>query len=475
MKRRLLSLALAMLLTLFAFSVSVFADDSDVGTDIENQYSMRFFVDTVAVGNDDETVQVNINVERNGGFAAMIYQIQFDKDVLSLEQQPTLGDLEGFEFTGGPLQQGKHIGMLVSEENVYGDGAVVTYTFKINPAAKSGTHEIELITNGVAELPDGGKIDLEIFDENSYPILATSTLGGITIPGYTVTYDANGGSGAPDSQIKDKNDSVRISSVIPERDGHQFLGWSTDKTASSVKYKAGDKYSENANLELYAVWKKLENVAGEIDIAVSAVEGKAGDEIEVVISVANNPGVGGMQFDVVFDETKLAYKTASVVSYDEESGITLDSFMFTKPNIETVTNKLPILLLANVENLVGDGDVLKITFEVLDDAEDGFTDVSVIPVEFFKYSGENMSEATLVPNITNGGVEIVSQLLGDIDLDEDVDIDDAILLFQYSMVPDIYPIDYKGNVDFTKDGEVGIDDAILLFQYSMLPDIYPIG
>lgn len=65
-------------------------------------------------------------------------------------------------------------------------------------------------------------------------------------------------------------------------------------------------------------------------------------------------------------------------------------------------------------------------------------------------------------------------LLGDIDGNDTVDLDDAILLFQHSMLPELYPISYAGNVDFNKDGTVDIDDAVLLFQYSMLPDLYPL-
>lgn len=63
---------------------------------------------------------------------------------------------------------------------------------------------------------------------------------------------------------------------------------------------------------------------------------------------------------------------------------------------------------------------------------------------------------------------------GDIDGNGSVDIDDAILLFRHSMLPETYPIDYAENTDFNKDGKLDIDDAILLFRHSMLPDLYPI-
>jgi hypothetical protein len=66
-------------------------------------------------------------------------------------------------------------------------------------------------------------------------------------------------------------------------------------------------------------------------------------------------------------------------------------------------------------------------------------------------------------------------LLGDITGDNSVDILDAVLLFQHSMMPEAYPVSYAGNLDVTKDGNIDINDAVLLFQYSMMPEVYPIA
>ncbi len=66
-------------------------------------------------------------------------------------------------------------------------------------------------------------------------------------------------------------------------------------------------------------------------------------------------------------------------------------------------------------------------------------------------------------------------LLGDVNGDGGVDFKDALSLFQYSMTPELYPIDYTGSVDFDKNVTVDLADALRLFQYSMLPDAYPIG
>lgn len=74
---------------------------------------------------------------------------------------------------------------------------------------------------------------------------------------YTISYNANGGSGAPSPQTKTHNIALTLSSTIPTRDGYEFLGWSTSSTATSATYSAGDSYTSNAAATLYAVWKVL--------------------------------------------------------------------------------------------------------------------------------------------------------------------------------------------------------------------------
>ncbi len=491
MKKRLISLVLAAFMVLALMPVTVAADDTDVGVD--NQFVMQFSVDKVTVGNNDETVDISINVDVNIGFAAMNYQLVFDKDVFILDQQPRVNSDMGFEFVGGPLDmaanEGKHLGMLLSEENVYKNGVLVTYTFKIAPGAKAGVHSIRLITDGGnVQLPGGGKIELEVLDDNFVNMTnVTSIAGGVTIPGYEVAYDANGGTGAPASQIKSKGEFVYISSIVPDRDGYRFLGWSTSASAHSAKYKAGDKYEEDSDVTLYAVWERLGDIAGTIDLAVERVEAKAGDEIEVAISLDNNTGLLDLQFVLTFDDTKLKYLSARQVpaptspGAEDEDPFELHMLQFIPPVASSVTNSGNFSFTLNHAyagqgfNRLGNGDLAYVKFKVLDEAEDGFVDISIVPVTAHKIHGEAAQTTPLDINVTNGGVEISSQLLGDVNLDGSVDLNDAILVLQYSMFPDDYPIEYRGGVDFTKDGNVDISDAILLLQYSMFPDDYPIA
>jgi len=120
------------------------------------------------------------------------------------------------------------------------------------------------------------------------------------------------------------------------------------------------------------------------------------------------------------------------------------------------------------------GDYVRYTFEVPETAAEG----SEISISFrtVVYDANNKE-------ISHTDVETLTLIVekpvpafvkGDIDLSGFVDIADAMLLFQHSMVPAFYPIEYTGRIDLNLDGALDIADAMLLFQYSMLPDLFPI-
>ena len=74
---------------------------------------------------------------------------------------------------------------------------------------------------------------------------------------YKVTYDANGGIESPATQTKAYGEALTLSSDRPKRDGYDFLGWATTSSATSATYQPGGTYTQNANVTLYAVWRKL--------------------------------------------------------------------------------------------------------------------------------------------------------------------------------------------------------------------------
>lgn len=88
----------------------------------------------------------------------------------------------------------------------------------------------------------------------------TGTVFGCTLPAvtwqWTVNYNANGGSGAPYSQIKNYGSTLKLSSSKPTRTGYIFQGWATS-SGGGVAYSPGASYTANSGVTLYAVWKKI--------------------------------------------------------------------------------------------------------------------------------------------------------------------------------------------------------------------------
>ena len=70
---------------------------------------------------------------------------------------------------------------------------------------------------------------------------------------YTISYNANGGSGAPSAQTKWYNENITLSSSSPTRTGYTFNGWATSSGGSKA-YSPGSTYSSNSSVTLYAVW-----------------------------------------------------------------------------------------------------------------------------------------------------------------------------------------------------------------------------
>ena len=74
------------------------------------------------------------------------------------------------------------------------------------------------------------------------------------LPSHTVSYNANGGSGAPGSQTKWWGEFLTLSNTRPTRANHTFLGWATSANGAVI-YQPGGRYGADNNVTLYAVWK----------------------------------------------------------------------------------------------------------------------------------------------------------------------------------------------------------------------------
>ena len=88
------------------------------------------------------------------------------------------------------------------------------------------------------------------------PSGATTLYAHWTVKKYTISYNANGGSGAPSSQTKTHGVNLTLSSTKPTRTGYSFRGWATSASSTSKAYSAGDNYTANSSQTLYAIWRK---------------------------------------------------------------------------------------------------------------------------------------------------------------------------------------------------------------------------
>lgn len=73
----------------------------------------------------------------------------------------------------------------------------------------------------------------------------------------SVRYDANGGEFGFTGRLNlvEKGTEIVVTYATPEKKGYKFVGWSTSKNATQVKYKNGSRYTVNSNTTFYAVWE----------------------------------------------------------------------------------------------------------------------------------------------------------------------------------------------------------------------------
>lgn len=69
---------------------------------------------------------------------------------------------------------------------------------------------------------------------------------------YTISYNANGGTGAPSSQTKTYGITLTLSNTKPVKIGYPFLGWATNSSGTGTIYQPGGSFTTNANTTLYA-------------------------------------------------------------------------------------------------------------------------------------------------------------------------------------------------------------------------------
>lgn len=74
------------------------------------------------------------------------------------------------------------------------------------------------------------------------------------LDGYTITFENNGGTEGPSTQLVNANETATLTVQTPKRYGYTFRGWDTSSDAVSPVYLPGDNITLTENITLYAIW-----------------------------------------------------------------------------------------------------------------------------------------------------------------------------------------------------------------------------
>ena len=110
---------------------------------------------------------------------------------------------------------------------------------------------------------------------SSYTVQSTLTVYARWTPDtYTISYDANGGTGAPSDQTKTYGTTLTLSSTTPTRTNYAFRGWNTNSSGTGTDYSSGGSYTTNAAATLYAKWGSLYTISfdSQSGTSVSAIQ-----------------------------------------------------------------------------------------------------------------------------------------------------------------------------------------------------------
>ena len=179
-------------------------------------------------GTENQWNSISIGSNNGGLISATIYY----------ESKPSKSYTVTYDANGGrnaPAEQTKHYGEVL--------------TLRGKQPTRDGYSFLGWATQKDAKSP-------EYQPGDDYANEADLTLYAVwQITTYTITYNANGGSGAPSKQTKTPGETLTLRKNIPTREGFEFLGWATCAKATTAKYQPSDDYSDDADLTLYAVWK----------------------------------------------------------------------------------------------------------------------------------------------------------------------------------------------------------------------------
>ena len=239
------------------------------------------------------------------------------------------------------------------------------------------------------------------------------------------------------AQWNSSTTTAAVTLPTPTRDGYNFKGWATSAAATSGMTGS---YTPSGDVTLYAIWEQT--TAGNLEIL--SVTGHPGNEILVPIRLSSNPGLYTITFHLNFDSAVLQLTgvengTLTGWSFSQKSGYV---------HWETPDDM----------DKTGSGVIVKLRFQILENAADGELALSIDDLEAF-----NREEKAISFGRIPGTVTVSSRTAGDVNGDGEISILDLVRLRKYLMHD---PTNINAaNADVTGDGSVNSQDLVRLRKY----------
>ncbi len=140
---------------------------------------------------------------------------------------------------------------------------------------------------------------------------------------YTITYNANGGTGSPSSQTKTHGQSINLRDATPTRIGYNFLFWTVTPDGGSCWYP-GESYEGNRDLHLYAQWEaKTYTIAYNANGGTGAPSSQTKTHGKSIYLISSTPTRDG--YDFIYWNTRA---DGSGVRWDPNDSYSIDADLY---------------------------------------------------------------------------------------------------------------------------------------------------